>query len=273
MSSYPADRQLSSWMCLALCCACLSLMSQPTGAAAPPLKNSVPYDSDAKILHEEGIVVELKPIRQFLLDRCGNDVDLLRVGTLVKQLGESSFADREDATTRLKGLGPAGLPNLRHALADRDLEVRDRARTCIKYIDQRWPAHVVTAAIRWYLRQRDDAATSVLLRLLPYADEFGQAEEIWFALDHIAANAKQMNSAVRAAIADPVPLRRAAGAYLLARWGNASTKWFFGFGRLSSGRYRLQFSLTRCHGGFLMGGTDGALLHNGFRKWRLPKID
>jgi hypothetical protein len=193
-----------------------------SAGVAPIVKHDSRDDYDAKILREARVVVELKAVRQFLLDRCGKDEDLLRAKALHEQLGADGFVEREEAMKRLKGLGPAALPWLRAAQTDRDLEVRQRARACIKQITTQWPVHVVTAGIRWYARQRDESAISVLMRLLPYADEFGQSEEIWFALDAKARETKKLDSQLRTLNGDPIALRRAAAAYLLGRWGTSS---------------------------------------------------
>jgi hypothetical protein len=57
-----------------------------------------------------------------------------RIASLVEQLGDASFADREAATTELANLGPTARRQLEAALAADDVEVRIRARKLLELL-------------------------------------------------------------------------------------------------------------------------------------------
>jgi predicted secreted protein len=56
----------------------------------------------------------------------------VKAGLLVKQLGSNNYSEREAASKALRALGKPGLPALRMACADKDAEVRKRARRLVE---------------------------------------------------------------------------------------------------------------------------------------------
>jgi hypothetical protein len=66
---------------------------------------------------------------------CKSSRPLFRIQSLIEQLGNDQFKEREQASAELVKLGSSVLPSLREARQNRDAEIRRRAQRLIELID------------------------------------------------------------------------------------------------------------------------------------------
>jgi uncharacterized protein (TIGR03067 family) len=64
----------------------------------------------------------------------------VEAGRLFQQLGANNYYERQAASKALRMLGKAALPGLRSACADKDAEIRKRARRLVEDIAAAWAA-------------------------------------------------------------------------------------------------------------------------------------
>ena len=87
---------------------------------------------------------------------------------LIRQLGDDSFAGREEASRQLLARGRAVLPALRQGALDRDPEIATR---CRRILDELW-----SAEINALLADRQGDGDYVLIPWANYRDQFGTDE-------------------------------------------------------------------------------------------------
>jgi hypothetical protein len=167
---------------------------------------------DEQELRGAGIPTDGPGLLDFFRNRT---VDL---DTLVKELGDDSFAVRERATKQLISLGRRAREVLEKAASKSpDVEVRRRAEECLQAIKQRGSAAVVGAAARVLARRRPAGTVQVLLDYLPAADDEMVAQEVRNALADVAVRDGKADPVLVAALADASPLKRGAAGLALAR--------------------------------------------------------
>jgi HEAT repeat protein len=146
------------------------------------------------------------------------NLNLDEIHVLIRQLGDDDYDVREKATASLIQKGGAALAFLREAAKDADLEVVDRARTCIRDIEKGLATVVPAAAARVLALRKPPGAAEALLAYLPIADE-GGAEEIQEALSLVGLPDGKPDQALLNALQDKVPARRALAAVILSQAG------------------------------------------------------
>src|SRR5438552_5613976 len=142
--------------------------------------------SDERVLREARVPTDGPGLLRFLRGRTADAADEARLKALVRQLGDDSFAKREQATAQLVAAGARAKPFLKQAEHDSDLEVAHRARECRQRIEQGSTSAVLAAAVRALARQRPAGAAQVLLNYLPAAEDESVAEEARVALAALA---------------------------------------------------------------------------------------
>lgn len=140
--------------------AALALPAAPTAAPAgdepwPPLRLQEQW------LREAGATLDEAGLRAFLRQQELPAADPRDVPRLIGQLGSAMFADREDASARLIGLGKSAVEGLRRAAESKDTEVANRARVCLREIERR--PHLLGAAARVLGHQKGVEAVRPLL--------------------------------------------------------------------------------------------------------------
>jgi hypothetical protein len=142
-----------------------------------------------------------------------------RVDRLIRMLGDESYAVREQASRDLTAIGPAALPQLRAAAQDADLEVKRRSQRCRRRIEETNPHEIVAAAARLLAVRRPPGAGEALLAYLPDADPDAVGEDLTAALAALAVRDGKPDEHLTAALADKVPIRRAAAVEAFCRAG------------------------------------------------------
>lgn len=178
---------------------------------------------DAELLREAGVPTDAAGLLGYLRRHTGSDVGLRRLDQLIRQLGSSQFREREEASKKLIGLGPAALPALGRARPRKELDTVRRAEECIREINSRWNPAALSAAVRVLARLQPPGTIEALLHFLPHAADESTSEDVWFALDALVAR-HHPPAILMKGLTDQLPARRAAAAYLLGRYGDRAQR-------------------------------------------------
>jgi HEAT repeat protein len=190
---------------------------------------------------------------QLFLRRTPGDADRVRMLTLVHELGDDDFNVREQASARLRAMGPLALSVLRQGVKDTDPEVVQRAQICKEQIDKGWQwqmragvaemigmsptqclllpslmSHIQgieknpsvpipNSAARLVALRRPAGATEGLLAYLPFAEDDLEVDEIQNALTALAFQVFASDAALIRALDDKVAIRRAVAGVALCR--------------------------------------------------------
>jgi HEAT repeat protein/outer membrane protein assembly factor BamB len=149
-----------------------------------------------------------------------------KVADLIKKLGDSNYRVRERATTELASMGAKVLADVRAATRDPDGERARRAEDCVAKIYASDSKRVPIGTARLTALRRPDGATDAMLAYLPFADDDdGMVAEVKAALTTLALDRNaNPDPALRKALADPQPIRRAAAAEALAKGGGPGVR-------------------------------------------------
>ncbi len=202
-----------------LSCFCLLLVGRACQGAEPGDWD----DPSWQLLREAHIHRDAASLAAYIREQCGADADLPRIDALVRQLGSSDFAEREQASKALVAIGPAALGRLRAARNDPDAEVSKRAKDCIAGIGDRRP-ELTLAAVRVLIRRGGGEGVPALVRLLPYADFEELQDDLWFGLDALTVRQGKLDPVLTEALHDPMAIRRAAAACIVGRRGDANQR-------------------------------------------------
>jgi hypothetical protein len=183
-----------------------------------------PTDPDEQVLQNAKIYTDNASLVAYLRKQSQRDADLLRMDSLVRQLGSPSFQERQEASTKLRSLQLIALPALREARNNDDPEVAKRAEALVKQIEQDTQYSIPFAAVRLLLRRQAPGTGETLLQYLPFAGDPRVEEEIWFGLDSLITKGMMKKERLLAALKDALPARRALAACILARLGDASQR-------------------------------------------------
>src|SRR5205085_1144646 len=143
---------------------------------------------------------------------------------LIVQLGHRSFGVRQRATAELKRLGLRAAPLLRQAARDKDEEVARRARQCLEQLAGDPDTALAAATVRLLALRRPPGAVETLLDYGAWAPDEAVAREVRGALATLADDGGKGKRALRAALKDRDPQRRAAAAAALGQDGGAYLK-------------------------------------------------
>jgi HEAT repeat protein len=146
---------------------------------------------------------------------------MARARSLVRQLGDGAFPERERATEELVAMGRLALPVLREAARDRDAEIAHRAEGILQRIEKAPNDALPATAARLVALRKPAGAAAVLLAYLPSAEGEDAAAEVLTTLAAVAVRDGKPDPAVLAALADDSPRRRSAAAEALCRAGGA----------------------------------------------------
>lgn len=198
------------WRLLA---ACLLAAVAATAAADAPVA-----PADARVLLASGVAADAKELLRFFRDRTA-EAEPEAVRTLVRKLGDDSFAVREEATRRLARLAGRATPFLRPALDNPDPEVRRRAAECLRLIERGEAPGLAAAAARALAARNPPGAAEALLAFLSCAADAATADAVRAALADLAVADDEADPVLVRGLADAEPARRAAAASALVRAG------------------------------------------------------
>ena len=183
-----------------------------------PPKPLDPAEVDAALLRENHIEPTEAKLLAFFRTRTIADSELPRIEALIRELGEPSYREREDATRSLLKRGPAVADFLRKIVQGDDLEAARRAEKCLSLLrDADLAAEVRAAAVRTLGRIDSTEKVAVLLGFFPFADHDLVADEVRRVLVDAGEKDGRPPPALIAALKDPVPARRGVAGEVLAR--------------------------------------------------------
>src|SRR5262245_27272851 len=102
----------------------LATLFPPSAVTAGP---SDAANSDEQLPKAAGVGADGPALLDFFRRSTLTGADQDRIQTLIRQLGDEDYAQREKASAELLTLGSAALPKLREAAKDRDPEIAYRA--------------------------------------------------------------------------------------------------------------------------------------------------
>ena len=141
----------------------------------------------------------------------------------IQLLGDK--ARHGEAAAELVGCGSRAVPILRQTINNANIpEVIERARACLQGIEGSNGVSLTSAAIGILEAKHPSGSTEVLLRYLPFAEEESVVSLIQSALVSIRKSEKKADEALVKALSDPIPIRRAVAATVLARTEGAEAQ-------------------------------------------------
>jgi HEAT repeat protein len=211
-------RIYAAWVLLGLIPSQAVRKVTPAPVPTPLLPSASFVDApDEQVLKDNKIPTDGPGLLEFFRRHIVQTADEARIQSLIRQLGDDDFNQREDASLQLNGLGLRARPFLQKAVFDLDAEIAHRAKECLKQVDQGTAAVAVAAAIRVLAKLKPDGAAETLLAYLPSAAEEPLAEEVRLALVELAVRDGKTDPALAAALTDKSALKRAAAAFALGR--------------------------------------------------------
>jgi hypothetical protein len=198
----------------------LGVLLGPTRAAT----TDAPTDEDEQALKARSIGVEGPALLDYFRARTPSESRRQQAAALIRELGDDSFATREEATKKLIRLGTPALPELKTAQKHPDLEVRRRVERCMTSIQSQDPGALAAAAARLVRVRKPAGAVDVLVDFLPFVDNADAEEEIFVTLALLSAHdGKPAPALVEAGRAEDA-MKRASAALILNRYGDADQK-------------------------------------------------
>ena len=189
--------------------------------SVPATRGQSPSLDDEQTLHSAGLSADGPALLAVVRKHTLTAEIRKNVASLIAQLGDDSFVERENASKKLFALGRVTLPQLQKASEHQDPEIARRARLSIERIEREPTHHLPVAALRLLAVRKPAGAIETLLAYLPYAEDETRIEEVRASLTALARrNGKPDLDLVRALV-DPQPLLRSTAAEALAKGGGA----------------------------------------------------
>ena len=178
-----------------------------------------PAEVDRALLRDNNVEPTEAKLLAFFRARSLTDAELPRIEALIRELGEESYRNREDATRTLLKRGPAVADFLRKIAQGDDLEAARRAEKCLTLLREAdLTPEARAAAVRTLDRLDSAEKVPALLAFFPYADHDLVADEVRRVLAEVPAPNGRPHAALVAALKDPVPARRGVAGEVLARF-------------------------------------------------------
>jgi HEAT repeat protein len=171
---------------------------------------------DEKVLKGAGLGADGPALLDFFRKRTLTEEDRKQFAALIQQLGADDFDKREEASRELIKRGTPVLPLLRQATRDKDAEISRRAAECVETLEKGPGTALPMAAARLLGKRAPDKAAPALLAYLPFADDSAVEQTVLDVLVNLAGRADTA-AALKAALKDEAPVKRAAAAFVLGR--------------------------------------------------------
>jgi hypothetical protein len=188
-------------------------------AASLPAVAPIPDSAEEALLRENKIPTDGAGAMAYVRRRLA-PLDPTRVKELVVQLGDDSFAAREEASRHLLLLGGRVRRELLEAARHEDPEVRTRASACLRRIDREdIGSSVLGAAVRVVGYRAPAGATAYLLDLLPGLEGEAVASSVRLALADLAFRGGTSDTILVEAMSSDLAWKRQAAVAALCRGG------------------------------------------------------
>jgi hypothetical protein len=174
------------------------------------------YGPDEKRLKEANIGIDGPALLAFIRSRTLSDAERVKLSETVLRLGHNDFDEREKASEDLVKAGRSAEPFLRKAENDPDAEIARRARDCLARIKTGPESGWLYSAVRLVSARRPTDADRVLLDFLPSVPDELLEDLVVATLEAVAVREGKPSAALKAALDDKEPARRAAAAQAIA---------------------------------------------------------
>lgn len=180
---------------------------------------------DEALLKINNVGSDEPALLEFLRRRTLSEEDQQRLKNLIRQLGDSSFQARNQASKELIKKSTSALAFLKAAVDDPDPEIGRRVRLCIEEINRGPGSALPAAAIRLlgrFAQAKDHApaaAIRVVLGYVPFADDETVEEEALNTLCLLSVREVKIDPLLPLALGDALAARRAAAAFVLGKVG------------------------------------------------------
>jgi hypothetical protein len=174
---------------------------------------------DEELLQKYKIPTDGPGLLDYFRKRTSEGVSKEKIAALIQEMGDDSFFVREHASRQLVLIGALARPQLLRALSDPDLEIRHRAKICLRKIAESQDTHaqVTAAALRVLVRAKEAGTVKVLFDFLPAAAEGAEVEEVRQALSERAVREGKPHPVLVAGLKAKEPIKRASAAVALCR--------------------------------------------------------
>jgi HEAT repeat protein len=196
-----------------------------------PAKDEKPAKEEPQESPEEQTLKAVKlptdgpGLLDFFRKRSQDTIDQERIAKFIEQLGDKKPENRDAAFRDLVSYGLAAVPQLRRAANNLDdLDLAGLARQCLQAMEPTARAAITSAALRRLLESKASGTAEVLLAYLPFAEDERLFDEIKSTLISVGQSGDKPDPALLRALADPIPLRRALAAEILAQIGGNEVK-------------------------------------------------
>ena len=180
-----------------------------------------PNAPEEETLRAAGLKTDADALLEFFRQCAQPKAEMDQLLALARQLGDANAQIRASAAAKLIAIGPWAVPALRHVGNELDNELASKqARRCLPWVEGPRSKEVPIAAAKLLAVRRPAGAAAVLLAVLPLADDEAVVDALKAALSSVAASPGETDPALLAALQDPLPLRRAVAAEVLARSGH-----------------------------------------------------
>src|SRR5262249_4375096 len=167
-----------------------------------------------KTLKEAGVAADGAGLLAYLRAQTPTDAERAKLAATVRLLGHRSFTVRQKAQRTLTAAGRPALVYLKAALHDRDPAIARRAAWAVAAIERVPFASVMTAVAGRLAARRPPRTVEALLAYLPSVTEDTVEEAILQALLAVGVDEGKLHAALKAALTDREPSRRAAAAFV-----------------------------------------------------------
>jgi hypothetical protein len=178
--------------------------------------------ADEAVLRDQRLPTKGPALLQILRDRTPSADTIGQFKMHVARLNVAAYADRVNATSELKKMGPIVRPLLENLL----LEIKADAETVgrLRQALEQFPAEQDIAAVeslraaaRLIARDRPQGSLPALLEFVPYATDESVRQEVQRAINAVALVEKKPAPLLVAALKDANPARRAAAGEAMLR--------------------------------------------------------
>lgn len=172
--------------------------------------------ADEQFLRDKGIASDGPGLLKFFQARTPTPEQISQLAAKVKQLGSSSYSERQQAKADLMRAGELARPLLVEALkhTTADLETVRRAELCLKHLREGHEATLALSAARLLGLRKPTGACKALLDYLPFADA-AVLDDMREALVAVGVHDPQDRETLLRAIHEKHPHQRAAAAIVL----------------------------------------------------------
>jgi HEAT repeat protein len=202
----------------------LSLVFAALVTPAAVAQSAAPLDlqiaEDEQLLQAAKVGVTPQALLEYLRQQTVKADERQQFALLIKKLDDRSYQKREKAMVEVIGVGPKALPVLRRGLQGATLEMRLRLERCIQALEKDSAAQTAGAVVRLIKVRRPAGACAVLFSYVASAPDENVEEEVIDALASLGVRDSTVDPLFEAALSDPLPAKRGAGALLLGRAGS-----------------------------------------------------